>query len=280
LELQKAKSEILSYEKIVKVLQEELCNKDYLSKIEVSEQKDYSGDLFKDQPRKDDWVQVATKSYRINSNSNRNLIQIIPTIHNRYELLSNLKDDESTNNSIKDVEVLKLSNNLQTRRMNQLVNSVVKGKHSVLVIGDSHANKYMAKLRNNLYPRYEVSRFIKPGATTSEIIKTTEDEIATLKYNDIVILWEGANDVNTNNTKEALRNLSKFMNANKVNIVLVSLPLRYDLLPSSCVNKEIIKFNRQLKKIVKLHINVVLLEVELKRKHYTRHGVQSEREFF
>jgi hypothetical protein len=125
------------------------------------------------------------------------------------------------------VEVLKLSNNLQTRRRNQLMNSVVKGKHRVLIIGDSHANKYTAKLQNNLYPRYEVSGFIKPGATTSEIIKTTEDEIATLKCNDIVILWGGANDVNTNNTKEALRNLSKFMNANKkVNIVLVSLPLR------------------------------------------------------
>ena len=41
---------------------------------------------------------------------------------------------------------------------------------------------------------------------------------------------------------------------------------------SSCVNNEVVKFNRQLKKIVKLHANVQLLEVELQRKHFTRHG--------
>jgi hypothetical protein len=41
---------------------------------------------------------------------------------------------------------------------------------------------------------------------------------------------------------------------------------------SSCVNNEVVKFNRQLKKIVKLHANVELLEVELQRKHFTGHG--------
>jgi hypothetical protein len=41
---------------------------------------------------------------------------------------------------------------------------------------------------------------------------------------------------------------------------------------SSCVNNELTKFNRQLKKTVKLHANVKFLEVELQRKHFTRHG--------
>jgi 5,10-methylene-tetrahydrofolate dehydrogenase/methenyl tetrahydrofolate cyclohydrolase len=81
------------------------------------------------------------------------------------------------------------------------------------------------------------------------------------------------NDINSNNTKEALRYLIEFLNVNKkVNIVLITLPLRYDLLQTSCVNKEIMKFNRQLKKIVKVHTNVVLLDVDLQRMHYTRHG--------
>jgi hypothetical protein len=54
LELQKVKTKILSYEEIIKVLQEELCKKELLNKIESSEQNDYSGDSFKVQSIKDD----------------------------------------------------------------------------------------------------------------------------------------------------------------------------------------------------------------------------------
>jgi hypothetical protein len=72
---------------------------------------------------------------------------------------------------------------------------------------------------------------------------------------------------------EVLKKLSNFMNANKkVNIVLIiSLP-RHDLLLSYCVNNEVAKFNRQLKKIVKLHAKVEFLEVKFQRKHFIRHG--------
>jgi hypothetical protein len=63
------------------------------------------------------------------------------------------------------------------------------------------------------------------------------------------------------------------MNANqKVNFILINALPRCDLMPSSCVNNEVVKFNRQLKKIVKLHGNAEFLEVELPRKHFTRHG--------
>ena len=188
-------------------------------------------------------------------------------------MLSNLKDDESTNMSTENVEIPNSSNYLQTRRRNQLVKSVGKSKHKVLIIGDSHAKKCAAELQHNLDLRYEVSGFIKPGPTTSEIIKTAKDEISTLKCNDDVILWGGSNDISRNNTKEARRNLSNFMNADKkVNIVLINSPHIHDLLLSSCVSNEVVKINRQLKKIVKLHANVELLEVELQRKHFTRHG--------
>jgi hypothetical protein len=48
------------------------------------------------------------------------------------------------------------------------------------------------------------------------------------------------------------------MNANKkVNIILINALPIHDLMPTSCVNNEVVKFNRQLKIIVKLHGNVV-----------------------
>jgi hypothetical protein len=84
-------------------------------------------------------------------------------------------------------------------------------------------------------------------ALISDIIKTVEEEIATFSSKDIVILWTGANDISKNNTKGALKSLSKFMEVYKsVNIVLINTPHRYHLLPTSCVNKEVVKFNRQL----------------------------------
>jgi hypothetical protein len=115
--------------------------------------------------------------------------------------------------------------------------------------------------------------FTKPLAPTSDIIKTVEEEMATFSSMDFVILWTGANDISKNNTKGALKSLSKFEEVYKsVNIVLINTPHIYDLLPTSCVNKEVVKLNRHLKKIIKLYPNVDLMEVELQRKHFTRHG--------
>jgi hypothetical protein len=73
--------------------------------------------------------------------------------------------------------------------------------------------------------------------------------------------------------ERALKSLQKFVEVYKnVNIVLINTPHRYDLLPTSCVNKEVAKCNRQLKKIIKLYSNVDLMEVGLQRKHFTRHA--------
>jgi hypothetical protein len=38
------------------------------------------------------------------------------------------------------------------------------------------------------------------------------------------------------------------------------------------VNKEVLKFNRQVKNVIKIHSNMKLLEVDLDRKHFTGHG--------
>jgi hypothetical protein len=49
--------------------------------------------------------------------------------------------------------------------------------------------------------------------------------------------------------KEALKCVPNFVNENKeVNILLINSPHRHDLTPSSCVNKEVLKFNREVKR--------------------------------
>jgi len=49
----------------------------------------------------------------------------------------------------------------------------------------------------------------------------------------------------------------------ETNIVLISSPHRHDLIPDSCVNKEVWKYNRFMKKLVKLYTNVNYLETDL-----------------
>jgi hypothetical protein len=161
------------------VLQEESYKKELLNNTESSEQEDCSGCHFKAQLIKDDWAQVTTTNYRKNYDFNSNLIQIIPTTANRYELLSNLKDEETINLTTKVVKIQNSNNYLQTKKKNQLVKSVGISEHKVLIIGDSYAKKCVTELRHNLDHRYEVCGFIKPGARTSEIIKTAEKEVST-----------------------------------------------------------------------------------------------------
>ena len=45
----------------------------------------------------------------------------------------------------------------------------------------------------------------------------------------------------------------------------MSAPPRYDLISSSCVNNEVVRFNRQLNKRMKTFNNVKILETDLKR---------------
>ena len=53
----------------------------------------------------------------------------------------------------------------------------------------------------------------------------------------------------------------------------MTAPPRYDLLPSSCVNNEVISFNRQLIKRMTPYDNVRILETGLEREYFTKHGM-------
>jgi hypothetical protein len=61
----------------------------------------------------------------------------------------------------------------------------------------------------------------------------------------VVVIWGGSNDISRNNMKDALKNVNKFVKGNsELNIVLICVPQRHDLIPESCVNTEVVKYNR------------------------------------
>jgi hypothetical protein len=118
-----------------------------------------------------------------------------------------------------------------------------------------------------------VSSFIKPAAGMGSIVDTMKDDIKTLKRDDVVIIWGGSNDIGKNNSKEVLKHLCNFIKNNQeVNIVVMAAPPKHDLLPSSCVNSEVLSYNK-LRKRMKQCDNVKILETDLERKYFMKHGL-------
>jgi len=96
-----------------------------------------------------------------------------------------------------------------------------------------------------------------------------------LHFNDVLIVWGGSNDISRNNTNEAINQLCKFIEEKTtVNLAIMKTPLRHDLISSSCVNNEVLKFNRLIEKRVKPYSNAKLFDLDLGRSHYTTHGQQ------
>jgi len=163
---------------------------------------------------------------------------------------------------------------LKHRPVKQSANKVQMMKQKLVIKGDSHTRKSAAELQHNIGSTFTVSSFIKPGAGMGSIVGTMKEDIKTLKSDDVVILWGGSNDIGKNNSKEALKHLCNFIKNNqKVNIVVMTAPPRHDLLPSSCVNSEVISYNKQLRNRIKQYNNVKILETDLERKYFTKHGL-------
>lgn len=66
------------------------------------------------------------------------------------------------------------------------------------------------------------------------------------------MIWCGKYYVSKNNTVTGLMSILKFIkNRTHINIIVVNVPYRCDLSASSCMNNEVMSFNRQLGKILK-----------------------------
>jgi hypothetical protein len=88
------------------------------------------------------------------------------------------------------------------------------------------------------------------------------------------VLNIGANDIYRSAKGLPPTQITKFIQRNYgTNIIIIDIPQRYDLSPSSCMNLEIEEFNRELQKITTLYNHVSLLETDFKRECFTRQGL-------
>jgi hypothetical protein len=145
--------------------------------------------------------------------------------------------------------------------------------HRIIIIGDSHARDAAGNVIDNLDDTYSISGFVCPGMNVRNMIPLMTLDITHLNCKDAMILWGGANDVYKNNSGDALKHITNFLELNKhTNIIILCIPHRHDLPDWSCVNRGILVFNRALMKLMKLHNHVAVVQVDPARMYYTKHG--------
>jgi hypothetical protein len=142
--------------------------------------------------------------------------------------------------------------------------------HKVLIIGDSHTRLCATNVKSEIKDNYDAQGQVKPGA----LVNTANSDITNLTKNDVLISCGGANDVAKNNSKTALMHIRNVIKSNNhTSIIVVSVPHRYDLMQSSCVNNEIRSFNRKLMKNVRAYQHSSILEMLSDRKLFTNQNL-------
>jgi len=114
----------------------------------------------------------------------------------------------------------------------QSSNSSRTKDHKVLIIGDSHTRLCAINVKSEIKDSYDVQGLVKPGAGSETLVNSATSDMTNLTRNN-VIFCGGANDVAKSNSKMALRHIRNFINSNNhTNIILISVPHRYDLIRS------------------------------------------------
>jgi hypothetical protein len=148
-------------------------------------------------------------------------------------------------------------------------------KHTILLIGDNHIRDCADKTEENFNKMFSVIGFVKPGADINILTSSVELMVKSLTYNDVIVLSGGTKDTGRNNSKKGLRNILNFVKINsQTNIVLLTVPHKYDLESWACVNNEIRVYNRKLEKCIKCFKHGTLLKHDINRALYTRQGLR------
>ena len=221
-----------------------------------------------------DWKLVSGKySHKSMKCSTHSILQDIATM-NRYDVLSDrlsLSEDAQGKVPGKSNNVTSIRNTIQKvplRRSEMKLGSSVMSKCDKLnsskvknekeknckksILGDSHARGLSGKLKDILRDKFGVIGYTKPSCNIKSLIASAQADIAKLTNNVVLFFIGGTKYVFNSNTDESLSLISQFAKRRThMNVVVASVPHRYDLSASSKVNQEICKFNRKLKMYVK-----------------------------
>jgi hypothetical protein len=143
-----------------------------------------------------------------------------------------------------------------------------------MVIWDNYARGCATRVNDLMKDNFVTCGIVKSGSGANILMQSLVKEVRNLTKRDVIIFWGDVNDVRTNNSEAGLRHIINFVRDNgHTNIILLSASYRHDLPKFSCVNKEIIRFNRKLMKCIKLYKYCTFLNVNQNRRLFINHGL-------
>jgi len=88
--------------------------------------------------------------------------------------------------------------------------------------------------------------------------------------NDAIILFGGVKDIWKNETTKGFAVSHNLLETDDtLSVIIMEDPHRFDLVPTSCVNKEVVTFNTKLQKIIRSLNYAEIVNISTKREHLT-----------
>jgi hypothetical protein len=125
-------------------------------------------------------------------------------------------------------------------------------RRNVILISDNLGRGVIKPLQNSLPPNYNVSAYVSTGAPLNYLARNCVRTVSQLTKNDHVILIAGTNDFDHRSNMKDVRcfldNLIKFSKSCEgTNLILATIPYRYDLAENSVENRLITIVNRAIR---------------------------------
>ena len=200
LELDDVKLELSSLREIIKVLQEEIYEISQATQSAKNKcDKVYEGQETYNSSAIQEWTTLSTNRRRNLPRTNSNLRQLPLVTSNKFETLSNLKNENLPPECAPRVNCHK-----ERRPPFRSVSKIKHVNQQIVIVGDSHARKSAAELKHCLHLTFAISSFVKPGAGMKDIVDPVKEDIKKLKHDDVVVIWGDSNDIRKNNSREAL----------------------------------------------------------------------------
>jgi lysophospholipase L1-like esterase len=123
-------------------------------------------------------------------------------------------------------------------------------KHKIVLLEDSHIKGLPTFLNYELNNNYEIINLTKPGANSSILKGSLLESISQLTKNDLLIINFGTNDLEASNYTNTFFNIKDYLMKNvHTNILMLNIPLRYDLHNYSQRNFQITELNSKLNQL-------------------------------
>jgi hypothetical protein len=146
--------------------------------------------------------------------------------------------------------------------------------HKLVLIGDSHIKGFAAALQSVFNSEYEIFSVVKPGSNSNMLSESITATVTQLSKDDVLVISSGTNDYELDNFKQTFRNIRDYLSPLlHTNIVVLSIPHRYDLHDCTVVNSKISRINKMLSKLAYLSPNISFLDSNNDSNLFTRHGL-------